>query len=538
MVSEMAFKIKRRSISGPYPGPLAVVDHTHINLSDTTDDEFDGHIHLTRETTPPTKAGTPKHNKGVSFEMSTPRGGRKRLWRRKRRSSNSASKEDTSVKDNLVKKYRHDNEAASHEALLQPTSESPLPSTDHTSHASPSHSPHHSDPETQISDLTNDPQNQDSSSKLNQEPTSQPSQTAPYSHEVATFIESVRYPSHLTSRSGSNSSLRTHRRQNSNGSINSFRIASSPCASPVKGQSRCNSASSLQVSRSVSANHRTSLEPTPTRKGSGSAIPYTKLDTSDSETDGTENGNETQPSSTQYQYYVPVATSEPIEGNSQTTTRDLYSNESSADTRASDGGHDADSELSHGEDNLHDRSSEAEPNESNVESSLTSPYAAESDDLTSISTPDILGSNSTSNLISMSSSGHLRPLSPEVIVQSTPPTNINSLISQFESNTPPASSSTTSLIALQIPLHIRRDPVQLTTGTQEATPTASEPVTPLSSIHGGLSRTSPANTIMIHFFENKSKTPLRTHKQGSTSSMELEDSGFQVSTVCVCVCLN
>ena len=445
----MVNKLKRHSVSGQLPVHLeqSLLDS---QFSDTTEEEADGHPYYPTDSTSPSRYGSGSRiERAVSFDVSTPRG-RKRLWRRKRRCSNT--------KEEVGPATLNPDMMDSKQALLPP----PSP---------PSQSPPPNNPllpQQQTTPLRESIDNKEvSSHPPSGESTPQPSQThespitaeGDFSPAVAEFLESVKHPTHmlnLVRRSSSNGSLRTHRRQGSTGSTHSYRNPSSHSGSPVKGPSQCNSTSSLSKSR------RAPTERVSSRRGSGSTIPYSKLDSSSSGEEDKEHETGTQSSDHNTtggeQPLIARLRSAKSQANetqnhqtmNHSSGRDVYSNESSGDTRCSDGGHDADGES---DVNSLDHLSELEPNEtneSNLESLHSPPSNVESVDLTS-TTPDILESESTSSLI---------PELKDLTLHSQRHT-VATLITQFETTSSDSSlsnhGSTCKLEQPEIPLHIQRN---------------------------------------------------------------------------------
>ena len=328
---------------------------------------------------------------------------------------------------------------------------------------------------------------------------------------VAELLESFMHQGHRTHRrtssNGSSSSFRLHRRQGSNGSACN--------GSPVKRMSTSHSASSFQKSHS----HRSSLNTTPVRRGSSSGvISYSNLDVTDSDNDYNECESETQTSTVD-----PVTSTSANEStvshpthNESTRSRnggnqpqlnslEFYSTESSVDARGSDGGHDGDMDWSGSEDEvLQGQSSGLEPNDSN-EDLLVSPHP-DSDIVSSSSSPELLASTSTTDLITpppqlphktAQQRSNDRAWSPEVVtfqpgkrrsslegvfsaasrrkfsrensplaISAASSSPVARLISQYDSNPPSSSCSTATLTedhqpapvatAPEIPFHIRR----------------------------------------------------------------------------------
>ena len=117
---------------------------------------------------------------------------------------------------------------------------------------------------------------------------------------------------------------------------------------PLKAVSRSNSACSAQ--RNLS--HKSSTEHTPVHGLSTSSIPYSKVDMSDS--DNEEHSTGTHSSTLDLQTTTPASNSQGGDfvtttcSRSQRRNRDMYSNESSADTPGSDG-HETGSESNDGD---------------------------------------------------------------------------------------------------------------------------------------------------------------------------------------------
>ena len=442
-LQEMMLKVKRHSVTGQLPVHL---EQTFVEspFTDTTEDEVDSHPDHVRQRSSPSRyvSPGPKMERATSFDV-TPARGRKRQFRRKRRCSNT--------KDEATSPTTLDPDIMDSKQALLPTSQSP-------SHSPPSLPQQQTTPTVEASRgelLVGHSTSGESTPRVPQTHELPITAEGDLSPAVAQFLESIKRPVHLhhnVRRSNSNSSLRTHRRQGSNSSTHSFRNPSSPLSgSPVKGPSQCNSTSSLSKSRRAPQEHTLS------RRGSGSGIQYTKLDSSSSEEDDKEHETGTQSSdhntTSEGQSFISRLKSQANETPSSSTvqhrdhfsssSRDLYSNESSGDARCSDGGHDADGES---DGNSLDLLSEHEPNESNLESL----HNMESSDMTS-TTPDILDSDSTLSLIPNSKSKAPIPHSPG--------RNVAMLITQFETTSSDSSLSNShhQTELPEMPLHLRRD---------------------------------------------------------------------------------
>ena len=445
----MMLKMKRHSVTGQLPVHL---EQTFLEspFTDTTEEEVDSHPDHVRQRSSPSRyiPPGPKMERAISFDVSSPPGrGRKRQPRRKRRCSNT--------KEELAGPTTLDPDLMDSKQALLPASQSP-------SHSPPSLPQQQTTPtgETNRELLIGHSTSGESTPRVLQTHELPITAEGDLSPAVAQFLESIKRPIHAhhnVRRSNSNGSLRTHKRQGSSGSTHSFRNPSSPLSgSPVKGPSQCNSTSSLSRSRRAPQEHTSS------RRGSGSGIQYSKLDSSSSEEDDKEHETGTQSSdhntTSEGQLFTSRIRSQANEAHSSSTiqqrdqfssSRDVYSNESSGDAQCSDGGHDADGES---DGNSLDLLSENEPNESNLES-LHSPSNMESSDVTS-TTPDILDSDSTLNLIPNSKS--------KLPVPHSPGHNVAMLITQFEATSTDSSLSNSQNSHHQtelpeMPLHIRRD---------------------------------------------------------------------------------
>ena len=172
-----------------------------------------------------------------------------------------------------------------------------------------------------------------------------------FSPGVTELLQSFKLTHRRTGSNGSGQSFKSHRRQGSNGSARSFRNemrGDSQMGTPLKAVSRSNSACSAQRNPS----HKSSTEHTPVHDLSTSSIPYSKVDMSDS--DNEEHSTGTHSSTLDLQTTTPASNSQGGDfvattcSQSQRRNRDMYSNESSADTPGSDG-HETGSESNDGD---------------------------------------------------------------------------------------------------------------------------------------------------------------------------------------------
>ena len=178
-----------------------------------------------------------------------------------------------------------------------------------------------------------------------------------FSPGVTELLQSFKLTHRRTGSNGSGQSFKSHRRQGSNGSARSFRIGmterrgDSLTGTPLKAVSRSNSTCSAQRN----LNHKPSTEHTPVHGLSISSIPYSRVDMSDS--DNEEHSTGTHSSTLDLQTTterIPILNSQGSEfvattcGQSQRSSRGMYSNESSADTPGSDG-HETGSESNDGD---------------------------------------------------------------------------------------------------------------------------------------------------------------------------------------------
>ena len=178
-----------------------------------------------------------------------------------------------------------------------------------------------------------------------------------FSPGVTELLQSFKLTHRRTGSNGSGQSFKSHRRQGSNGSARSFRIGmterrgDSLTGTPLKAVSRSNSTCSAQRN----LNHKSSTEHTPVHGLSTSSIPYSRVNMSDS--DSEEHSTGTNSSTLDLQTTterIPILNSQGSEfvattcGQSQRSSRGMYSNESSADTPGSDG-HETGSESNDGD---------------------------------------------------------------------------------------------------------------------------------------------------------------------------------------------
>ena len=381
--------MKRLSVNGGFPSHIDTPPIDCLS-SDSSDNQEDG---PTFSHVPPNKIPTLKIDRGVSFEPGTPTGGggRRRLWRRKRRQS--YSKEERPKDSGFLDKIQRTDLMARRDSLppLNGLSNSP-------DHATPTH--------------PNNSLSRDSTPKPNPklDPSTPITPNGSFSPEVSELIESFR---RHHKRSGSNGSVKGHKRHGSNGSaqdatpIKGHSNSGSNLNSPYKTQSHFGS--NLNSNNIAPSSKRNSMELSSSRRGSNSGIPYSKIDVSDSESNS---GLDKVPCSKDPFHALDgdelldknrnVFTKRPgVEAN--VVSKDsIYSNESSIDTHESnEGGSDADGESTSDE-NRFEQFSGTEPNEtteSNIESSAASPSQIESDGLASCSSPDLMESDITSNLI-------------------------------------------------------------------------------------------------------------------------------------------
>lgn len=410
--------MKQMSVGGGFPSHL---DTPPLDCQTSeSDEEVDG---------PPCNATPTSQNADAATPMSG--WGKKRMWRRKRRQSNSKDdKSATGFLDKITNSDRLTRKQAlpalmtmSRELLDDPAATPTLLD----------------EPATAASrDSTPKPRHAATPITLN----------GSFSPEVEELIESVRHPFRHR-RNDSGGSIRQHRRQGSNGSIGSGRGQSLE-ATPLRGHS---------IPTTASSSKRASAEVGGPRHGSNSGVPYTRMDTSYSESD------EILPANAVVSLLVPET-----EGGGRRPPKDLHSNESSMDTHGSDeGGNEADGEsTSDGYENQLHRFSETEPNEttetteSYMESSPVSTSQAESDELASCSAagimePDaaaILIPNSRSEVSGYGSGPGDAMATPVTLHRGCSPSpsdhDVTVVMSCSQSASPDA-----SVTALSMPLHMR-----------------------------------------------------------------------------------
>ena len=381
-LNEAAYRLKRSSSHNLH-------QHQHdCHHSDTSDeDQPDGHAHFPRDQTP----------KLDKMEVGTPKSERRRLFRRKRRTSArnpSLPQESPGFLNRIT-----DKDMLTRRQSLPPLQSLPPTPPPHTTHAS-------------TSDLLSSPAKESLNLDL-QTPESNHDERldggaltpgGTLSPGVAQLLERV--PS--LRRTDSNGSIRGTRRRGSSSS--SGRNGSPLSLSPTKRQlSGVGSHGNCPLPSAASSSHRASNKSTPVHRDS--SIPYSKLGMSDSNSEpGTETENETGTHSSAVAGNITSTTStlddstapygskrkrnsnplqatddeKPVPANVESSLRSVYSNESSADTRASDGGNDADFESNNGEDLL-DRLSEFEDTNDSTFESPASPSVADSDDHSSTS---------------------------------------------------------------------------------------------------------------------------------------------------------
>lgn len=521
-VNDVAYKMKR----GGFPGN---VDTPPLVCSDSSDDQQDG--------TPVPGSATPWGEKGADSAVTPHACGRRKRRRRKQSNSKDEKGRDSAFLDKVQ----------SSDLLARRQSLPPLLTLQvaHDLERNPSTSTllDETGPQDRLSrDSTPRPKHPDTPITPN----------GSFSPEVSELIESVRYPLKHR-RNGSNGSARMmHRRQGSNGSAASFKGHSHE-ATPIRGTNP----STATSSKRNSAELLTQLNLSSSRRESGSGIPYSKMDVSDSNFCAEQPNESTTNNGAQVPFPSQDGAAPPHHPKGH--VKDVCSNESSMDTHES--GNEADAESTSDCYEKFGGLSGTEPNEttaeSNFESSAASPSQAESDELTS----DIMESSMAANLIPMTRSkaplpplaylGHdlshdkfsgkttlglgtnslttptsATPTSPMPIL-ATPTVEyhgnhqVATLVSQFEQNLLTEDSeaaSETSLTGLvSIPVHIRR---------QQSQDRQDDETTNLTTPTSG--RLGSMTAIVRTFFENMSSKQKRAALHNQDSG-EFEDSGFQVS---------
>ena len=492
MLGDVAYKLKRGTFDTPPRG----------QSSDSSDDDQpDGpsgshtHHHVATPTSRHEKcldAGTP---------VSGSKGGKKRVWRKRRRQSNSNSKEDKPKESGALERIQNSDHPSRRQSLPPLTNLLTSQLSHRSSGTILDHTP--STPtlldESPIKGTAEEGGVSRDSTPKPKHPDTPITPNGSFSPEVSELIESLKHPSRYHRRNGSNGSQRimTHRRQGSNSSCTSGRGISLE-ATPLRSPNSVSAPSSKRASTEL---------PSSRRESASGTIPYSKMDSfsSPSDSENVKESSKLTPSSSgihvPFPKPVPVGASgtrmevrkslfprEPV----ASSVKEIYSNESSMDTHGSDpeeGGNEADGEsTSDGYENRFDQLSGPEPNEtteSYIESSnsVTSPPSssahAESDDVTSCSTPDL---SERSNLIPKTHSANSKvwnqnPVSlshhiPDLTSTFGLKSNKSELVTPTSTNdaviVPPlelpldsdeeydVEGSPTGLTGLTIPLHIRR----------------------------------------------------------------------------------
>ena len=510
-MNDAAHKMKRGGIP-------ANIDTPPLALSDSSDDQQDA---------TPVTTTTFKLDKNT--ELATPlSGGRRKMWRRKRRQSNS--KDEKCKESSFLEKVQNSDRLARRQSLP------PLLTLQLSQECE-----HNASTSTLLDEATlPDGASRDSTPRPKQ-PDTPLTPNGSFSPEVSELIESVKHPLRHR-RNGSNGSIRVHRRQGSNGSVSSSIKEAMPLRNKEATPLRTKEATPLRNSNpsTATSSKRASVEimHSASRRGSGSSIPYSRMDGTESESNSEEHES-TGGLRVSFPSQSGVNERGVSSGHAPSDQlREVCSNESSMDTHESDGaGNEADGEsTSDGYENRLDGFSGTEPHEtteSNFESSTASPSQAESEDLntrvsgmesnlpTSLildpfplmtSSPisggrgqshdQLLWDSSLSNCYSSSHGNH----------------QVATLVSQFEqlpAEDSEATSETNDL--LNIPVHIRRQQ-----SPESRDNTNADPTTPTSG-----RRLGSMTAIVRTFFENMSSKPRRVGLHNQDSG-EFEDSGFQV----------
>ncbi len=406
-LAEAAYRFKR-SGSTAYSH-----DCCHSDSSD--DDQPDGHF---------TQDHTPKQNKR---ELTTPKSDKKRLFKRKRRSVAASNARHVSLPEGQSFLERITNR----DSLARRQSFPPLQSIPPTPPPHTSHTPTHN--------ILTPPSPEKSPFQLDLRPQDGPEEHGSIvitpggtlSPGVTDLLERV--PS--LRRTESNSSARGRKRRSNSGSP----LSLSPVKRQVSGvglHSNCPH-SNCPLPSAASSSRRASNKSTPSHDSSN---PYTKLDTSDSSSSETDNtrssaiaGNITTTTSN-YDDEQPIRT--PRQRNSNTlhdnenidattnvesSLRSVYSNESSVDTRGSDGGNDADSESNNSDDPISEiETFDNNDTTSSVQSPSPSSVRGDSDDLVPYTHCMSYGIETSDNLIPEPNSTRSTPImDPEISINSS-----------------------------------------------------------------------------------------------------------------------
>ena len=256
---------------------------------------------------------TLKHEK--SLDAGTPVsgggkvGGKKRVWRKRRRQSNSNSKEEKMKDSGFLEKIQNSDRLTRRQSLPPLTN---LLTSQLSQHSGMDHTP--SSPalldESVIGGVEGEGVVSRDSTPRPKHPETPITPNGSFSPEVSELIESLKHPSRHHRRNGSNGSQRimTHRRQGSNGSVTSGRGLSLE-ATPLRSPNPI----------SASSSKRASVELSTSRRGSGSGVPYSRMDTFSSMSDS-ENAepsildSSAKSPSTSGVHHVPVPRSLPLGG--------------------------------------------------------------------------------------------------------------------------------------------------------------------------------------------------------------------------------
>ncbi len=429
-LGDVTYKLKRGAFDTP---PLG-------QSSDSSDDnQEDGPpTHHAHSATPTSKH---EQNLDVAGTPVSGKGGKKRIWRKRRRQSNSNSKDDKTKDSGFLEKFQNKDHQLRRQSLPPLTnllSSQISHGTDHTPSTPTLLDNNESGAGGGVAAAGEavDGVSRDSTPRPKHQPETPLTPNGSFSHEVSELIESLKHPSRHHRRNGSNGSLRTHRRQGSNGSATS-------------GRGLSLETTPLRSSPPNPSSKRTSLELSGSRRGSatgcGGPVPYSKMDAFTSAVSDSENGGESREEEEVVAVMADDSATSALSGGSggggggrvpfpklvpgsaglsgggggggdggtcrkasprhaDAAGRDIYSNESSMDTHdgsdAEEAGNEADGEsTSDGYENRLDRLSCPEPNETTAES-----YVESSNSVASRSTPaesdDVTSCSETSNLIS------------------------------------------------------------------------------------------------------------------------------------------